>query len=114
LSLLLLNASQIRQVDLPALMDKLQDKLREQDKLLRYSIDEIVIVLPYTSAVGAQKVVGQITPTIQTLQGTSKVNIGVAVMQQFDTLDSLVKRASINQLGKLKGSDPQSDYSPAK
>ena len=114
LSLLLLNASQIRQVDLPGLLDKLQDKLREQDKLLRYSIDEVVIVLPYTSAVGAQRVVNQITPTIQTLQGTSKVNIGVAVMQQFDTLESLVKRASINRLGKLKGSEPLNSYSPAK
>ncbi|VEE61722.1 Predicted ATPase [Shewanella putrefaciens] len=114
LSLLLFNASQIRQVDLPPLLEKLQDKLREQDTLLRYSIDDIVIVLPYTSAVGAQKVVSQITPTIQMWQGTHKVNIGIAVMQQFDTLDSLVKRASINQLGKLKVSDPQSDYSPAK
>lgn len=114
LTLLLFNASQIRQVDLPTLIDKLQDKLREQDILLRYSMDEIVIVLPYTSARGAQRVVNQLTPTIQTSQGSSKVNIGIAVMQQFDTLDSLVKRANINQLSKLKVTDTQSDYSPAK
>lgn len=114
LTLLLFNASQIRQVDLPTLIDKLQDKLREQDILLRYSMDEIVIVLPYTSARGAQRVVNQLTPTIQTSQGSSKVNIGIAVMQQFDTLDSLVKRANINQLSKLKVTDTQNDYSPAK
>ncbi|MFB2670239.1 diguanylate cyclase domain-containing protein [Shewanella xiamenensis] len=107
LTLLLFNASQIRQVDLPTLIDKLQDKLREQDILLRYSMDEIVIVLPYTSARGAQRVVNQLTPTIQTSQGSSKVNIGIAVMQQFDTLDSLVKRANINQLSKLKVTDTQ-------
>ena len=77
-------------------------------------MDEIVIVLPYTSARGAQRVVNQLTPTIQTSQGSSKVNIGIAVMQQFDTLDSLVKRANINQLSKLKVTDTQNDYSPAK
>lgn len=114
LTLLLFNASQIRQVDLPTLLDKLQDKLREQDILLRYSMDDIVIVLPYTSAVGAQRVASQLTPTIQTWQGTNKVNIGIAVMQHFDNLDSLVKRASINQLSKLKVSDAPNDYSPAK
>ncbi|MGL5468889.1 MAG: diguanylate cyclase domain-containing protein [Shewanella sp.] len=114
LTLLLFNASQIRQVALPTLLDKLQDKLREQDILLRYLMDDIVIVLPYTSAVGAQRVVSQLTPTIQTLQGTNKVNIGIAAMQHFDNLDSLVKRASINQLSKLKISDAPNDYSPAK
>lgn len=114
LCLLLINASQIRQVDLPPLQDELQHKLREQDKLLRYSMDEIVIVLPYTSAIGAKKVVLQLATCIQPWQGSNRVYIGSAAMQQFDTVESLIKRASINQLGKVKVSDHLGDYSPAK
>ena len=105
LSLLIFNASQIRQVDLPSLQDELQHRLREQDKLIRYSMDEIVIVLPHTSTEGAQKVMTQLVACIQPWQGSSKVNIGVAAMQQFDTLESLIKRASINQLGKVKSGE---------
>lgn len=108
LTLLCFNASQIRQADPSALVERLQDKLREQDILLRYSMDEIIIALPYTSTEGAQRVVNQLTPTIQTWQGSNKVNIGIAAMQHFDTVDSLVKRASINQLSKLKVGDPHS------
>ena len=115
LSLLLFNASQIRQVDLPPLQDELQHRLREQDKLIRYSMDEIVIILPHTSAAGAKKVVNQLVACIQPWQGSSKVNIGIAAMQQFDTLESLIKRASINQLGKVKISENNPNhYSPAK
>ncbi|MGI2024442.1 tetratricopeptide repeat-containing diguanylate cyclase [Shewanella glacialipiscicola] len=105
LSLLIFNASQIRQVDLPSLQDELQHRLREQDKLIRYSMDEIVIVLPHTSTEGAQKVITQLVACIQPWQGSSKINIGVAAMQQFDTLESLIKRASINQLGKVKSGE---------
>ncbi len=105
LSLLIFNASQIRQVDLPSLQDELQHRLREQDKLIRYSMDEIVIVLPHTSTEGAQKVITQLVACIQPWQCSSKVNIGVAAMQQFDTLESLIKRASINQLGKVKSGE---------
>ena len=105
LSLLIFNASQIRQVDLPSLQDELQHRLREQDKLIRYSMDEIVIVLPHTSTEGAQKVMTQLVACIQPWQGSSKVNIGVAAMQQFDTLESLIKRASINQLSKIKSGE---------
>ncbi|PIW60107.1 diguanylate cyclase [Shewanella sp. CG12_big_fil_rev_8_21_14_0_65_47_15] len=115
LTLLLFNACQIRQVDMSPLQDELLHKLREQDKLIRYSMDEMVILLPHTSTVGAQRVVNQLTTTIQPWQGSSRVNIGIAVLQQFDTLESLIKRASINQLGKLKvGECPQHLYSPAK
>ncbi|SUI84029.1 tetratricopeptide repeat-containing diguanylate cyclase [Shewanella morhuae] len=105
LSLLIFNASQIRQVDLPSLQDELQHRLREQDKLIRYSMDEIVIVLPHTSTEGAQKVITQLVACIQPWQGSSKINIGVAAMQQFDTLESLIKRASINQLSKIKSGE---------
>ena len=105
LSLLIFNASQIRQVDLPSLQDELQHRLREQDKLIRYSMDEIVIVLPHTSTEGAQKVMTQLVACIQPWQGSSKINIGVAAMQQFDTLESLIKRASINQLSKIKSGE---------
>ncbi|MCL1090860.1 diguanylate cyclase [Shewanella profunda] len=115
LALLLFNASQIRQVDLPPLQDELQHKLREHDKLIRYSMDEIVIVLPHTSVTGAQRVVNQLTAAIQPWQGSSRVNIGIAALQQFDTLESLIKRAGINQLGKIKvNENSQAYHSPAK
>lgn len=115
LALLLFNASQIRQVDLPPLQDELQHKLREHDKLIRYSMDEIVIVLPHTSAMGAQRVVNQLTAAIQPWQGSNRVYIGIAALQQFDTLESLIKRAGINQLGKIKISEnSQDNHSPAK
>lgn len=115
LALLLFNASQIRQVDLPPLQDELQHKLREHDKLIRYSMDEIVIVLPHTSAMGAQRVVNQLTAAIQPWQGSNRVYIGIAALQQFDTLESLIKRAGINQLGKIKISEnSQDNQSPAK
>lgn len=115
LTLLLLNACQIRLVDMSPLQDELLHKLRQQDKLIRYSIDEIVILLPHTSTMDAQRVVNQLTATIQRWQGASRVNIGIAALQQFDTLESLIKRASINQLGKLKVEETsQHHYSPAK
>lgn len=114
LSLLLVKASHIRQIDLPVLVDQLQHKLREQDKLLRYSSDEIAILLPHTTATGAQRVSNQLAPTIQIWQGATKVNIGIAGMQQFDTLESLVKRASLNQLGTQKASESKTHYSPAR
>lgn len=113
LSLLLVKANHIRQVDLPVLVDQLQHKLREQDKLLHYSLDEIVILLPHTTATGAQRVSNQLAPTIKIWQGVTKVNIGIAGMQQFDTLESLVKRANLNQLGKQKANESKTDYSPA-
>lgn len=106
LSLLLIDASQIRQVDFPPLLDALQHKLREQDKLIRYAMDEIVIALPHTSSKGAQRVASQLTECIQPWQQFSKVMIGIAALQQFDTLESLLKRASINLLGKSKNTDP--------
>ncbi|MCH1931945.1 hypothetical protein L9G16_17340 [Shewanella sp. A25] len=114
LAILLLNAAQVRQVDVSPLLDDLQHKLREQDRLLRYSMDEIVIVLPYTSGQGAQKVVEQLSPVVKAWQSGDKVSFGIAVMQQFDTLESLIKRASVNQLAKLKDSEPHNHYSPAK
>ncbi|MGL5908322.1 MAG: diguanylate cyclase domain-containing protein [Shewanella sp.] len=115
LALLLLNTSQLRHIDLAILQQELLVKLREQDTLIRYSIDEILILLPHTSNKGAQQVAEQLNAALQPWQGTHGVNFGIAALQQFDTLASLIKRASINQLGKIKGADHKQHHgSPAK
>ncbi|WP_345867689.1 diguanylate cyclase domain-containing protein [Shewanella algae] len=112
LSLLLLSTSHIRQVDLSALQRALEQKLREQDRLLRYSMDEMVILLPYTSVQGALQVSEQLKPIVQSWQVAHAVRIGVASLQQPDTLDSLVKRAGVNQLSQQKAAEQH--QSPAR
>jgi tetratricopeptide (TPR) repeat protein len=105
LSLLLLNTANLGHGSLPQLQDTLIKELREQDKLVRYSMNELAILLPRTSALGAERVIEQLLPKIQPWQTEGKVSIGMASMQHFDTLVSLVKRAGINQLCKSKPQD---------
>ncbi len=112
MSHLLLSTSHIRQVDLSALQRALEQKLREQDRLLRYSMDEMVILLPYTSVQGALQVSEQLKPIVQSWQVDHCIPIGVATLQQPDTLDSLVKRAGVNQLSQQKAAEQH--QSPAR
>ncbi|MCE9688021.1 diguanylate cyclase [Shewanella sp. AS16] len=105
LSLLLFNTSHVRQVDLSPLQSQMEQRLREQDKLIRYSMDELVIILPHTSAVGAKRVMEQLVDCIQPWQAGFKVNLGLATLQHFDTLASLIKRANISHLGQVKATE---------
>ncbi|MCL1059762.1 histidine kinase [Shewanella gelidimarina] len=104
LSLLVFNPKHIIAADVPIVIEQLQTKLREQDVLLQQSDQQIIIVLPHTSEQGAMNVIKQLSSTISVWQEESKVNIGLASMQQFDDLHSMIKRANINQLRKLKTS----------
>ncbi|MGL5360445.1 MAG: diguanylate cyclase domain-containing protein [Shewanella sp.] len=112
LALLLLNTSQLRHIDLAILQQELLAKLREQDTLMRYSVDDILILLPHTSSKGAQQVAEQLSAALKPWQGEHRFTIGIAALQQFDTLASLIKRASINQLGKIKGAEHKPPQDP--
>ena len=101
LTLLLLDTKQMRTVDIAILQQEIQHTLREQDKILRIEDDRMAILLPFASEEGAQKVISQLTPIIQPYLSV-KLNFGSASLQQLDTLESLLKRAELNKLGKLQ------------
>ncbi|QIR13276.1 tetratricopeptide repeat-containing diguanylate cyclase [Shewanella aestuarii] len=101
LSLLLLNISAIREVDVAIVQNKLQQALREQDYIVRKNTDEMMILLPYTSEKGAQRVAMQLTSQVQAFQ-SSVVNFGVANLQQLDSVETLTKRASLNLLSQIQ------------
>ncbi|MFQ6372801.1 tetratricopeptide repeat protein [Shewanella sp. YIC-542] len=100
-SALLLDIRHVRQVDLPLLQQDLAQKLREQDRLLQYSPEELLLLLPYTSASGAERVLTQLQPALQHWHG-AKVHVGIASLTQPDTLQSLLKRARVNQLNRSR------------
>jgi hypothetical protein len=100
LSILLLNISHIRQVDLGDLQDLLTHTLREQDTLKRHSLDEIIIFLPRASLEGARRVASQVKGSLENWQAGCKVEIGVASLQQLDSFEQLVKKAQQDQISK--------------
>ncbi|WP_157599813.1 tetratricopeptide repeat-containing diguanylate cyclase [Shewanella denitrificans] len=102
LSILLLNISKIRQVDLADLQTLLVNTLREQDTLKRHSLDEIIIFLPYTSLEGARRVATQVNMSVHSWQADSKVEMGAASLQQLDSFEQLLKKAQLDQLSNLK------------
>jgi hypothetical protein len=102
LSILLLNISKIRQVDLGDLQALLANTLREQDTLKRHSLDEIIIFLPYTSLEGARRVATQVSMSMHSWQADSKVEMGAASLQQLDSFEQLLKKAQLDQLSNLK------------
>ncbi|WP_372942686.1 diguanylate cyclase domain-containing protein, partial [Shewanella sp.] len=107
LSLLLININHIRQVDVPNLLQQLQLTLREQDQLFRHNLDELIIILPHTSAIGATRVVHQIETVLNQWPSDMKSSIGVASLQQLDTFEGLMKKAVLNQLSKMKPQENQ-------
>ncbi|MDF0535565.1 hypothetical protein PY479_14930 [Shewanella sp. A32] len=111
LSLLLVDIRHVRQIDLPALQDEIEKKLREQDKLIQHSAEELLVILPYTSNAGSERVVEQLDPVLQRWH-TSKSHVGIASLKQPDTLQTLLKRASISQLSRSR--NEESFQSPAK
>jgi GGDEF domain-containing protein len=102
LSILLLNISHIRQVDLGDLQTLLTHTLREQDTLKRHSLDEIIIFLPHASLEGARRVASQVKGSLENWQAGCKVEIGVASLQQLDSFEQLLKKAQLDQLSNLK------------
>lgn len=110
LTLLLLNINHINTMDLAFIIPRLKHTLREQDKLFRHNTDEIIIILPHTSPIGAARVATQIEQVLSEWKTALKVNIGIAGLQQLDTFDVLVKKAVINQLNKIKSQETSYSY----
>ncbi len=102
LSLLLININHINLEDIPFMIPRLKLTLREQDQLFRHNTDELIIILPHTSSMGAARVVTQIERVLSEWKTGIKANIGMASLQQLDNFDVLVKKAVINQLNKIK------------
>lgn len=105
LSLLLVNTSSIDPEDAVTLQAMLSAELREHDKIINYSTTEIAILLPHTSTRGAERVMAQLQAKIALWHPEFKLSMGQTSMQQFDTLVSMVKRASINQLSKVRSAE---------
>ncbi|WP_028769268.1 histidine kinase [Shewanella fidelis] len=106
LSLLVLNPSEIQTCDVPIMIEQLQTKLREHDLLFLQSEQQLLIMLPHTTESGAIHVINQLSDTVALWQNSSKVHIGLACMQQFDNLQSMIKRANVSQLRQAKLNHP--------
>ncbi|QDE29590.1 hypothetical protein [Shewanella polaris] len=105
LSMLLIDMSHILTTDMPFITPRLKNTLREQDQLFHHSPNELIILLPHTSPIGAARVVSQIEHVLEEWQTEGKVNIGVASLHQLDSFDALLKKAVLNQLNKIKSQE---------
>ncbi|MEM5504477.1 hypothetical protein WNY81_06425 [Shewanella frigidimarina] len=105
LSMLLININHNNIVDIPFIIPRLKNTLREQDQLFRHNTNELIIILPHASSVGAARVITQIEQVLGEWKPEIKVNIGMASLQQLDTFEVLVKKAVINQLNKIKSQE---------
>ncbi|WP_372871953.1 hypothetical protein [Shewanella sp.] len=101
LSILLLNIRDISPVDLPSLKAAIEKRLRETDMILRFSADELLLLLPYTSNSGAELVMKQLQPVLDECKGR-KIALGHASMHQFDTTETLLKRASVRGMSRAQ------------
>ncbi|GIU33281.1 histidine kinase [Shewanella schlegeliana] len=102
LSLLVLDTGAMLSRELPTMIEQLKAKLREQDLVQLGSEKQLLIMLPHTSEVRANNVIKQLSGTVALWKSDCKINIGLASMQQFDSLQSMIKRAQISQLRRQK------------
>lgn len=93
LSVLLLGVKNLDTQEIKNLTAALKLRLRETDSLYLLNDNEILILLPYTSNQGADLVVQQLSPALAPWQD-SKILLGQASMHQFDTSETLLKRAT--------------------
>ncbi|MGI2038347.1 hypothetical protein ACRN9Z_09725 [Shewanella frigidimarina] len=105
LSMLLININHNNIADIPFIIPRLKNTLREQDQLFRHNTNELIIILPHASSVGAARVITQIEQVLGEWKSEIKVNIGMASLQQLDTFEVLVKKAVLNQLNKIKSQE---------
>jgi hypothetical protein len=108
LSMLLININHNNIADIPFIIPRLKNTLREQDQLFRHNTNELIIILPHASSVGAARVITQIEQVLGEWKPEIKVNIGMASLQQLDTFEVLIKKAVLNQLNKIKSQEKNS------
>jgi hypothetical protein len=102
LILILINTLHIYRDDLPTLNAQLEKLLREQDLMVNRHNAEVILLLPFTKDQGALKVMGQIEALMTPLLRGNKCKIGYSKMQLHDNINSLIKRANIQQLRQSK------------
>ncbi|KVX00551.1 diguanylate cyclase [Shewanella frigidimarina] len=105
LSMLLININHNNIADIPFIIPRLKNTLREQDQLFRHNTNELITILPHTSSVGAARVMAQIEQVLGEWKPEIKVSIGITSLQQLDTFEVLVKKAVLNQLNKIKSQE---------
>ncbi len=102
LSLIIIHTVHVYQTDLPLLISRIENLLRDQDLVINREDGDILLLLPHTKEQGTLRVIEQIKKIITPLLNGNKTKIGYARMQQHDSLNSLIKRAHIQQLRQTK------------
>lgn len=102
LSLIVIHTADVYQTDLPLLISRIENLLRDQDLVINREDGELLLLLPHTKESGTLRVIEQIKEIITPLLNGNKTKIGYARMQQHDGLSSLIKRAHIQQLRQTK------------
>lgn len=102
LSLIAIHTVHVYQTDLPLLTSRIENLLRDQDLVINREDGELLLLLPHTKENGTLRVIEQIKEIITPLLNGNKTKIGYAHMQQHDSLNSLIKRAHIQQLRQTK------------
>jgi len=102
LSLIIIHTVHVYQTDLPLLISRIENLLRDQDLVINTEDGEILLLLPHTKEQGTLRVIEQIKEIITPLLNGNKTKMGYARMQQHDSLNSLIKRAHIQQLRQTK------------
>ncbi|ABV35005.1 response regulator receiver protein [Shewanella sediminis HAW-EB3] len=102
LSLVVIHTADVYQTNLPLLISRIENLLRDQDLVINREDGELLLLLPHTKEGGTLRVIEQIKEIITPLLNGNKTKIGYARMQQHDSLSSLIKRAHIQQLRQTK------------
>ncbi|MGB0892913.1 MAG: hypothetical protein ACPGUD_00770 [Parashewanella sp.] len=106
LSLLMVNVEKVTTTEMLLLEQSIQDVLREQDLLIHYSDSQLLIVLNKTSNAGCHKVVRQLQINLAHSKQAQYI-FGQSSMQQFDNVDSLIKRATLDWLTQCNNREMQ-------
>ncbi|WP_394148238.1 tetratricopeptide repeat protein [Shewanella atlantica] len=102
LSLIAIQTTHIYPADLPLLVSRIEGLLRDQDLVINREDGELLLLLPHTKETGTLRVIGQLKEIMLPLLHGHRTRIGYARMQQHDSLNSLKKRANIQQLRQTK------------
>ncbi|MBV7315734.1 tetratricopeptide repeat protein [Shewanella sp. NIFS-20-20] len=98
LSIILLTVPEQAQLSADDLNSLLVSRLRQQDELISFDDGRTVIVLPNTHTEAAKRVRFQVKFALEAVNVDISWHLGMASMQHFDTPESIIKRAGINQL----------------
>ena len=104
-NLLIIDTGKINRKNIERIEVYIKKKLRKQDAIFYYSPESLLILLPFTTDDGTQRVVRQLEISLQPWLTHTEIKIGAASMKHFDTAKSLIKRAIANQVCHQKASE---------